>query len=183
MYFGLLLLLLPCSSVTVLAHFFPPVFFGFPLFLASPQASEYFLSAQSPHSDYKILSDALASPNQVIASESRTAPSSREWYSRGLLGGTDGDLPFFNVLSPSSGTRGAVKRRNTGSSSGSRGSGVEIGIGLFGDSAERGLREGDIFSPKLLHSPNGMSGLPPLRRDTVGRPHGGMGDSVQRGEL
>ena len=148
--------------------------------IASPQTSEYLLPAQSPHSDYKILSDALASPNQVISSASRATPSSREWYSKGLLGGADGDLPFFNIMSPSSGTRGATKRRkvmgSSSSSSSSRGSGDEMGIGLFGDGAEKGLRDGDFFSPKLLHSPSGMSSL-------LSPPEGYRGAGTTRGNV
>ena len=144
------------------------------------------LPVQSPQSDYKILSDALASPNQSIPSASRAAPSSREWYSKGLLGGVlsaDGDLPFFNAMSPSSGTRGATKRRKTtggsSTSSSSRGSGDEVGIGLFGH-AEKGLRDiseqGDIFSPKLLHSPGGMSAL-------LSPPDGYRGAGAARGNV
>lgn len=125
--------------------------------LASPSAVDFILPAQSPHSEFKLLSDALASPVQSTSSGARMAPSSREWYTKAPLAGGHGDardISLFN--SPSSGTRGSVKRRSKNSNL------DEMGIGLFpGDNGDRPLRHDDphSFSPKLLQSPDGIPSI------------------------
>lgn len=104
------------------------------------------------------MSDALASPIQSTSSGARMAPSSREWYTKAPLAGGHGDardISLFN--SPSSGTRGSVKRRSRMTNSISE----EMGIGLFGDSNDRHLRNDDphSFSPKFLQSPEGIPSI------------------------
>ena len=123
--------------------------------IASPAATDYVLPLQSPQSEFKLLSDALASPIQGTSSGTRmVAPSSREWYTKAPLSGAGDprELSVFN--SPSSGTRGSMKRRN------SRATTSEIGMGLFGEGGERQLRQDDnLFSPKFLQSPEGIPSI------------------------
>ena len=149
---------------SLLIHFWP--------FICFPFRRDFILPAQSPHSEFKLLSDALASPVQSTSSGARMAPSSREWYTKAPLAGGHGDARDISLFkSPSSGTRGSVKRRSKNSNL------DEIGIGLFpGDNGDRPLRHDDphSFSPKLLQSPDGIPSI--LSPDGEGYRSGGRGN-------